>query len=144
MREDTLFRAQAHRITHCFEKEDYISVTGITGASIFSVLKCLDFPNSFMVDFMHLFFEKVVGLLVNHWRGRFFIPRAGNRALDTSSEDEETQQASRKRRRGDAKGAKLQKFEQNHGEYCIPPRTWTHIGDDMRKSKRLIPASLAI
>lgn len=87
-RKNELFRRQASHITFNIEKDDYVSATGITGISIFSCLKSIDFPRSFGVDFMHLFYENVAGLLFDHWRGRFFSSKQGTVAEDSSESSE--------------------------------------------------------
>ena len=62
---------------------------------------------------MHLFWENVIILLFNHWRGRFF-----NR-----------------------KDSKAHKFEKTSDSYNIDPGVWSRIGEGMEGSKGNFPTA---
>ncbi|GET55729.1 transposase domain-containing protein [Rhizophagus irregularis DAOM 181602=DAOM 197198] len=53
-------------------RETYIRDCGIKGKSILFELFSINFPRSFPVDIMHLFFENVAPHMFRHWIGKFY------------------------------------------------------------------------
>ena len=49
--------------------------TGIAWLSTFCQLKSIDFPRSFPVDAMHLFYQNIQKRMFDHWRGKFDTTR---------------------------------------------------------------------
>src|SRR6266536_1589249 len=47
-------------------------ILGIKGRSILFKLKLIEFPRSFSIDIMHLFFENVVSQMFKLWSNQFF------------------------------------------------------------------------
>ncbi|PKY35768.1 hypothetical protein RhiirB3_457106 [Rhizophagus irregularis] len=58
--------------TNKSRKELIIKDTGIKGANLLFKLKGIEFPWSFPIDIMHLYFENVAPLMYLHWSGGFF------------------------------------------------------------------------
>lgn len=113
---------------HCLKNQDwtYGKLRGIKDMSIFMELTSVDFPRSFALDAMHLFWENIASLMFDHWRGKF-----GNPA------EPATEQNRSKAR----KAAKQPKFQETNDAYCIRKAEWNEIGADITASKKTLPAS---
>ena len=85
---------------------------GVLRLPIWCELDSIIFPWAFVLDEMHLFWENVLILLFNHWRGRFFS----------------------------RKDSKAKKFIQTDDAYNIKPSFWDQIGDGMESSAPDFPA----
>ena len=85
---------------------------GVSRLPIWCELDSIIFPWAFVLDEMHLFWENIIILLFNHWRGRFFS-------------------------RNDSKA---KKFVQTEDLYNIKPTLWDQIGNGMQSSAADIPA----
>ena len=89
------------------------AVNGVSRLSIWCELESIVFPWSFVLDEMHLFWENIIILLFNHWRGRFFNRR----------------------------DSKARKFEKTNDSYNVDPSLWNRIGDGMESSKGDFPTA---
>ena len=110
LRTDAEFRQDAWS---AFMSNPPQAVNGISRLPIWCELASIVFPWSFVLDEMHLFWENVIILLFNHWRGRFFNRR----------------------------DPKARKFEKTADDYNIDPRLWSQIGEGMEQSQKDFPTA---
>ena len=110
LRTDEEFRRDAWA---AFTSDPPQAVGGVSRLPIWCELKSIIFPWSFVLNEMHLFWENVIILLFNHWRGRFFNQR----------------------------DSKARKFEKTDDIYNIDPGLWSCIGDGMESSKGVFPTA---
>ena len=89
------------------------AANGVSRLPIWCELDSVVFPWSFVLDEMHLFWENVIILLFNHWRGRFFNRR----------------------------DSKARKFKKTDDIYNIDPSNWSLIGEGMERSKEDFPTA---
>lgn len=71
LREDSHWRQDAAHITNTIDTE-WANEIGVHGVCEFMRLRSIDFPRSFGIDPMHLFYENLVPNMFNHMRGKFF------------------------------------------------------------------------
>ena len=95
---------------------------GITRLTIWADLDSIVFPWAFALDEMHLFWEKVFPILLNHWRGPFF---------GTDGEVGKSKSAQKP----------VGKFVATKDAYNIKPAIWTSTGNGMAASSHSIPSS---
>ena len=110
LRTDDEFRRDAWM---AFTSDPPQAVNGVSRLSIWCELESIVFPWSFVLDEMHLFWENIIILLFNHWRGRFFNRR----------------------------DSKARKFEKTNDSYNVDPSLWNRIGDGMESSKGDFPTA---
>ncbi|CAG8700087.1 3720_t:CDS:1, partial [Cetraspora pellucida] len=60
------------------EKNQTIKCYGIHKQSILFNLNTTNFPNTFPVDIMHLFYENIANYMLAHWMGSFFTDQDQN------------------------------------------------------------------
>jgi hypothetical protein len=108
LRKDEEFRNQAW---NAFNSNPPKSFMGVSRLSIWCELSSIIFPWAFVLDEMHLFWENIIPLLFNHWRGRFSTARASH----------------------------AKKFEETNDSFNIKPNVWEKIGQGMEDSKSGFP-----
>ena len=74
MRKNDQWKRDATRITMQMDWK-LSKDTGIAWLSTFCQLKSIDFPRSFPVDAMHLFYQNIQKRMFDHWRGKFDATR---------------------------------------------------------------------
>ena len=110
LRTDKEFR---HDAWAAFTSNPPQSVNGVSRLPIWSELLSIVYPWCFVLDEMHLFWENILILLFNHWRGRFFNRR----------------------------DSKARKFEKTGDVYNVDPGLWGRIGDGMESSRPDFPTA---
>lgn len=126
MRRDSKFRYHAEHVTYHMD-DDHSTDTGIKGTNVLHTLQSIDFPRSFVIDIMHLFFQNLIPLLFDHFRGKFFKSDK-TEASHTAPETQANIPPASAR------------FVQTDDPYCVPPPEWTRLGKDMRASASSVPA----
>lgn len=90
---------------------------GITRFTIFSELHSVNLYSAFVLDMMHLGWENLIPMMMEHWMGKFF---------DKSSLDNRN----------------ASKFKETDDEYNVPIHAWQSMVEDLRKSKQTIPTEI--
>lgn len=80
-RQHNEFIKQAVQITDEMNPE-LATLWGINHLSILAEIPTLDFPRSFVIDIMHLFYEGLSRIMLSHWMGDFF-PKTMDLPVDT-------------------------------------------------------------
>ena len=111
LRTDAGFRKDAWQVFNNLHSSQPLN--GVSRLPIWCELDSIIFPWAFVLDEMHLFWENILILLFNHWRGRFFSQN----------------------------NSKAKKFVQTDDVYNIKPSLWDQIGNGMQSSAPDFPAA---
>lgn len=127
MQHDTTFRYHGQHVDHHMDDQASHD-TGVKGTTILYQLTSVDFPRSFVIDLMHLFYANLIPTSFDHFRGKFF-------ATEKPKPNANQTQAGRP----PDSVYKSARFVQTDDPYCVPPKHWTQIGADMRSSAPTFP-----
>jgi hypothetical protein len=142
MRQDSSFRATARHLAEDPGHTNASNRSGISGESVLSHLKSIDFPRSFPPDSMHLFFENIIPTLVRHYRGVFFKGHSnGDDGFEADDEAEigskrkgKTTTVSKTQKKFKNAEVKPSKFRKTDDPWNVPPDRWELIGTEQKVS----------
>lgn len=152
LRKNTEHRAELQELQRTGDLEKAKHEYGIKRSPILARLRSIDFPRSFPIDAMHLFYENVIPGLFNHFRGRFFRRKGGlvpgedpeqaeddPDAEEVPNRDPSSANKNKKSKKASMKERKEQKFEKTDDSYCLAPADWARIGEEMAASNKAFP-----